>query len=272
MDLQAINTEVVAASVGMLGEDERQGDERPAVLRPGGHRREPVQPHLVGDDVGHRAAAHAADTDPEQLGREVPCAPQRRRSRRQRRLDQLDQPADQPLWPLAKCQLSAARGPEQVGDERKVGVADVREEQRRPPRGHDPAMDLGGLECRGHRRGDLDKVTIASEAIEKGTQVGEGHTKRSGDRRPEAGDRRKPAGPPKPWCRREGFASFWFTCVRTPVGVGAPGGRHAKPCRVSFADLKRSNRPIKFTVRSGAATYASAWQSATRAPTRAPAC
>ena len=48
----------------MLGVDQRQGDERPAVLGPAGERRQPIETRLAGDHLGDRPQAAAAQARP----------------------------------------------------------------------------------------------------------------------------------------------------------------------------------------------------------------
>ena len=105
--------------------------------------------------------------------------------RRQQRLGEVDQPLDQPERTLAERELGAARGAEEIGDERKVGAGDVGEEQRRATCGDDPAMDFRGLEVRVDRRRDLDEIVVAAQAIEKGAEIG----------KHDAARRSRPCGP-----------------------------------------------------------------------------
>ena len=84
----------------------------------------------------------------------------------------MDQPLDQPQRTLAKRELGAARGAEQIGDEREVGAGDVGEEKRRATRSDDPAMNFRGLEIRVDRRRDLDEIVVAAQPIEKRAEIG----------------------------------------------------------------------------------------------------
>jgi hypothetical protein len=84
-------------------------------------------------------------------------------------LGQFDQPADQPLRTVTKRQLGSAGRAEQVGNERKVGISDVRKQQRRASRRDDATMDLGRFEGTIDRRRDLDEISITPEPIEEGT-------------------------------------------------------------------------------------------------------
>ena len=173
--LQAIHTEVVPPAIRMFSEHERQGDERAPVLRPRGQRRQSVQPDIVGDDIGHRSPAAAAQTNTGQLANHVPGAPQRSRGRRQRRLQQFDESPNQPLRALAEGQFGASGGAEQICDQRKVRIRHVPEQEGRTTGGYHPAMDLRGLLCPVHARGDLDEITVVAEAVQKDAQIGKGH-------------------------------------------------------------------------------------------------
>ncbi len=173
--LQAVHAEVVAPAVGMLGEDERQRDERSAVLRPGRQHRQAIEADVVGDDLGDRTARPALQADLQQFEADVACAPELGRRRRQHGLGQLHEPLDQPERPLAERQLGAARGAEQVRDQRKIRARDVAEEQRRPAGGDHAAMDLGRFEIRIHRRVYLDDVVGAAEVVDERAEVGNTH-------------------------------------------------------------------------------------------------
>ncbi len=56
VDVQAIHPEVVAGASGMRRVDERERDERPAVLGPARHDRQPIEPDVRRDDVEHGSA------------------------------------------------------------------------------------------------------------------------------------------------------------------------------------------------------------------------
>ena len=85
----------------------------------------------------------------------------------------MDEALDERERTRAERELGAARGAEQVGDERKVRALHVREQQRRPAGGDHAAMDLGGFEIRIDRRADLDELAIAAELIEERSQIAE---------------------------------------------------------------------------------------------------
>ena len=170
--LQPVHAEVVPGARRVLGVDERQRDERPAVLGPAGKGRQPVEPDVAGDNLGYRPPGPRSRADAEQRAGHVARAPQFRGRRREQRLGQLHQPPDELQRARAEGELRPARGTEQVGDERKRRTGDVREEQRRAAGGDDPAVDLRRFE-RGID-GNLDnrEVAVTFQPIDERTEVG----------------------------------------------------------------------------------------------------
>ncbi len=171
MHVQPVHRQVVAVSVRLLGVDERQRHERPAVVGPAGERRQQVEPGLAGDHLGDRPHPLPLEADLEQIGGDIARAPELPDVGREQRLRQIHQPADEFERPLAEGQGSAAPGAEQVGDQREGLAGHVGEEQRRALGGDHPAMDLGHLEMGIDRRGHHGQVAIGLQPIEKRTQV-----------------------------------------------------------------------------------------------------
>ena len=145
---------------------------------------------------------------------------------------------------VAERELGAARGAEQVGDERKVRALDVGEQQRRPAGGDHAAMNLGGFEIRIDRRGDLDEIAVAAQLIEERSQVGEHRLPAqdawivhdgAADNREHAGYAGQPSvrhgedvfgehGQVGKRARAEpAFVALRFLCVGTAPGHGADG-------------------------------------------------
>ena len=153
--------------------DERQRDERSAVLGPRRQRRQSIEPDVGRHAIGDRSALDAPRADLEQLDADIPRLPELARRRRQQRLGQLDEPADQPQRPLAKRELGAASGAEQIGDEPEVGALDVGEEQRGTARRDHAPMNLGGFEMGIDLRFDRDEVIVTAKLVEKRAEIGE---------------------------------------------------------------------------------------------------
>jgi hypothetical protein len=80
---------------------------------------------------------------------------------------------DQFQRPRAECQLGASSRAKQIRDQGKRCAPHVGEEQGRPARGDDAAMDLGRLLVGVDRRGDLDEVAIVAKAVDERPQVRE---------------------------------------------------------------------------------------------------
>ena len=86
----------------------------------------------------------------------------------------MDEALDEPLRPRAEGELGPAGGAEEVGGERQVRAADLREQQRGAAGGDDAAVDLGRLEAGIHLGLDDGEVAVAPELVEEAAQVGEG--------------------------------------------------------------------------------------------------
>ena len=167
MHVQPVHRQVVAVPAGMLGIDERQRHEWPAVVGPAGQRRQQIEPRLARDHLGDRAHPLPLQADLEQGGGDVARAPELAGVGRQQRLGEIHQPADQFERPLAEGQGGPAPGAEQVRDQREGLARHVGEEQRRPLGGDHPAMDLGHLQMRVDRRGDGGEIAIGPQPVEK---------------------------------------------------------------------------------------------------------
>ena len=154
-------------AIGMRRVDERQRDERTAVLGPARQCRQAIEAHVGRDVLGDRTALHASRADLQQLETDVARAPQLGRCRRQQRLGQLHDAANQPERPLAERQLRASSGAEQVRDEAEAGSGDVGEEQRRAAGGDDASMDLGGFEMAIDGRVHRDDVAVTLEEADR---------------------------------------------------------------------------------------------------------
>ena len=137
-------------SLGMLGVDEGQRDERAAVLGPAGEDRQPIEAHVAGHDLGRRARSAGADGPTRSsIARDVARAPQLATawagssvsaSSTSRRIE--------PQRPRAEGQLGARAVPKRLVTSGKSAPFDVGEEQRRAAGGDHAAVDLGGLEPR----------------------------------------------------------------------------------------------------------------------------
>src|SRR6185295_347951 len=173
VDLQAIEPEVGAAALGMLGVDGGERDERPPVLGPAGQRGQAVESDVGADPLrdGPRAAAPGAD--PEQLASHVAGAPELSRRRGQQRLRQVRQPLNEAQRPPAEGHLRAPPRAEQVRHERHLGSHRVGEQQGRSVGRDHAAVDLGRLETRVDGNGHGRQVALAAKLVEEGPQVGE---------------------------------------------------------------------------------------------------
>ncbi len=167
--------------------DERQRDERTAVLGPARQRRQAIEPDIGRDAIDDRSALNPPRADLEQLGADVARVPDLARRRRQQRLGQLDEPANQSQRPIAERHLGAARRAKQVRDEPEVGALDVGEQERGTARRDHAAMNLRGFEVGIDLRFDRDKVVVTAKLVEKRAQIRKRHEWATGYRLPATG-------------------------------------------------------------------------------------
>ena len=123
--------------------------------------------------TGPRRRATPADPDAQRLARQIASTPEGRRRRRQQRLGQLDEAANEPKRPPAKSQLGAPPGAEEVGHQWKVGSPDALEEQRRSTRGDDATMDLRHLQERIDLAGHDCQIAVEAQLIQELSEIAE---------------------------------------------------------------------------------------------------
>ena len=157
----------------MLGVDRGEGDEGASVLRPAGEDGEALQSHLALHDLRDRPSVAPPRSHSPRIREHVPRSPDLARRGREQGLRQLGQAADEQVGPPAEGQLRACARAEEVGDEREVGAANAREQQRGPARGDDAAMDLGRLQARVHGRFDDGQVALPPQRAHEGAKVRE---------------------------------------------------------------------------------------------------
>jgi hypothetical protein len=185
VDLHAIHAEVMSRPIRMRRINERQRDERTAVVWPACQRRDAIESNVARDAIDHRPALHAARADLEQLTANVACVPQLSGRWRQQGLREMNDAANQTQWPLAERHLSAARGAKEIGDEPEVGPFDVGEEQRGTAGGDHAAVDFRSFEMGINRRFDRDKVGVTAKLVEERAEIGERVGQRSKGKRQE---------------------------------------------------------------------------------------
>jgi len=168
----------VTAPIGVGGVDERQRDERSAILVPTGQRWEPIKANLRGHAIDNGALRHPPSPDLEQIQRDVARTPQCWRARRHKGFGELDGAPHESQRPLAEGPFRTTRGAEQVCDQTEIGSSDVVEKQRRSPGGDDAAVNLGrfkmGIDHCLHR----DDIVVTAKLIDERPQIGERHGSR----------------------------------------------------------------------------------------------
>jgi len=181
--LQAVHAHIARAGHRIAGDDLRQGDVRPTVVRPAGKDRQQIERRILGDD--HFLARRAADAarpqaDAAQRGQHLaPALDQRAHALRQARIDQLAQPATQVFEIVhAQGQGHAPRRAEGIDQHGHGAAGHILEEQRLVLRVRplaDPIGDLGDLQVGAHRRADAHQFAFRFQAREKVAQIGIRH-------------------------------------------------------------------------------------------------
>ena len=159
------------AGIRVLGIDQRQGDEVPAVFGPsfeqGDAREIGRRLHALADG----ALADGLQPDLQRSGNQVFVRPELAQRERRQVLGQLHELRDKLLRPRAKGQIDAPGRAKEVGDAGKVRAFDASKEQGRAGRGQDAAMDLGDFELRGNRGVHGDELAFAAQEVEELAQV-----------------------------------------------------------------------------------------------------
>ena len=173
--LHSVHAEVVRAVVRVLRVDQGQGDEGSAVLLPGLEHRQPVEASRSVHDVEDRPPGHTPKPHSEGIGDPIPLFPDGSQGGGEEvlrdpgcALDELDRLP-------AECELHPPGCPEEVRDQRKVGldalVMRLREDQRGPAGGDDAAVDLGGFEVGVDRHVDLDHIAAVAQQLEEDAEI-----------------------------------------------------------------------------------------------------
>jgi hypothetical protein len=169
--LHAVHPEVVASSIRVRRVDQGERHERTSILGPAGQCRQAIEPDIRGQLLDDRSGRHLARTDLDQIAGDVARVPQGGRARRQQRVGQLHEAADEAQRALAERALRAARRAKQVGDEAEIGSRDIREEQRRPAGRDHPPVDLRGFEVRIDAGLHRNEVIVTAELVDKRSEV-----------------------------------------------------------------------------------------------------
>ena len=77
---------------------------------------------------------------------------------------------------FSEGQTSPSGRTEQIGDQGEVGIDWVGEEEGRPLRGNHAAMDLRDFEPRVYRCIDGDQITLATQSLQEGAEIGDSST------------------------------------------------------------------------------------------------
>ena len=164
-ELHAVHAEVRlherpprASVAGVLGVDCRQRDERPAVTGPARHLWEARERNLMGE---HRPRPHAPGQHREGVDRASPIPPWSGQG-----LGGIDLQLHQPLHAVERVgedPLDPPLGAIEVGEDREGRAPWIREQDGRASGAKQPPLDLGDLQVRIDRVGNLDEFPLAAE-------------------------------------------------------------------------------------------------------------
>ncbi len=170
--LDPVHAAVARAGRRVAAEDQRQGDERPAVLRPAGEDRQPAEVGLVEPDLLAGRLAHDLGRERRQLAQ-----PAQRPHLGHHPLRRLEVHERLDARPEGVERLGAERrahpplGAELVDQHRHVAARHVREEQRRATALGHAVGDLGDLEVGVDARRHAREVPVALEPRDPVAQV-----------------------------------------------------------------------------------------------------
>src|SRR5688572_25165286 len=171
VDLHSVHAEVMARAIGMRRVNERQCDERPPVFRPARESGKTIETNVARDAIDDGPALHAARAHLEELTADVARVPELAWRRRQERLGEVDDTANQTERPFSERHLGAAGRAKEIRDQPEVRASDVREEQCGTARGNDTPVNLRRFEMRIDLRFDRDKVVVTAKSIEERAEI-----------------------------------------------------------------------------------------------------
>jgi hypothetical protein len=155
----------------VLRVDERQCEERPAVLLPSREHGQLVEPRRSVYNFGDGPTTNTARAEFQSFERERALPPERGGSWRQKRFGNVDGPADERFRLRAKRLLDAPLRPEEVGDDGVAAAFDVSEEERGAAPLDDATVNLREFEIGVNFRSDFDEVSLTTEQFEKRAEV-----------------------------------------------------------------------------------------------------
>jgi hypothetical protein len=167
--VHAVHAQVVAVArlVGVLGVDQREGNEGAAVFGPRGDHRQLREVGGRSHRFQDRPAAASGHAYLQGVTCEAAELPQLVRRGRHELLRGPDGVLDELDRPPSEGQLDPPLCAEEVGDDRIPAPAYVSEEQRRPTRRDHPPVNLRDLELRIDGSVDLDETALAAQHVEE---------------------------------------------------------------------------------------------------------
>ena len=182
INLHPVSAVVVHPGFRVAGDDQRQGDERPAIQRPALEDGIAVEVHRVAMQRHFlaRGAAHGFGAVRGQL-RQLPQGTQLVQQAGRRALRQLQQRGDALRQFVQRLHAQSgghpAIGTEHIDEYGSIKPLRLLEQQRRPARLNHPAGDFGNLQFRVDRRGDAGQFPPFFEAGDEFPQIVEFHSR-----------------------------------------------------------------------------------------------
>ncbi len=170
VDLHSIHAQVRAQAIRMRGENQGQGDERPAVLGPARQGRKLRQIRSLAN-FGDRTAPRSPQSDPQPRHHEIARVPGLAQGGRKCLLNDVDRASNESRGIAAEGHLRSLPGAEEVRDQRKAGTDHVVEQQSRPARRDHSSMDLRRLQPGVDGCVDLDEVALAAKGRDEFTKI-----------------------------------------------------------------------------------------------------
>ena len=163
VDLHSVDAEVVLSRDRILGVDERQRDERPAVFLPRRQHRQLIEPRWSIDNLRYRRAARVRRSEFKEVERHGAILPQFARTRRQYRLRDVHHLAHQRFRLRTECKIQTPISTEHVRNDGISASLHPLEQQRGTAFGDHTPMNLRKLEIRIDLSFDSDDFVFSGE-------------------------------------------------------------------------------------------------------------
>ena len=171
VNLVTIHAEVGPSGGRMLRVNQRERDERTAVLGPTLNLWKRPQARRVRDSLDHGSGGACFCPALQSTTGQITKAPEPRQSRRQQHLGCRGNPAEKTDRILSKREVDAAAGTEKVRRYRKLGARDSGKQQRRSLANDRTPLNLGQIQMRIDRLVDDMKFSFATQCLQKTSEI-----------------------------------------------------------------------------------------------------